>query len=220
MKARGIACTEFSRYRAGVRSVGEVAGDGRHDLGRSCGQCPRHGPRGVVHTVRAIWHFDEDEDGRMTITRRLSAFLRMLLKRRRILPAARCLGRRPRNRSGAATASAPSRRFHGGVLGAARTDTSRRRSAATAVRLCLPRFHRTRGRLIGTHCLSSMRELAARIYLYGRRRLVMDASRGVANASGDVRPFCRLPVFRAGMGWSRRTDANNSGQRTGKGRSS
>lgn len=154
-------------------------------------------------------------------SRRLSAFLRMLLKRHRILAAAQCLGRRPRSRSGAATASAPSRRLHGGVLGAARTDTSRRRSAATAVRLCLPRFHRTRGRLIGTHCLSSMRELAARIYSSDGDEWSWTHGRGVANAYQEVRPFCCLPVFRAGTGWSRRTDANKSGQRrTDKGCSS
>jgi hypothetical protein len=43
---------------------------------------------------------------------------------------------------------------------------------------------------------SSLCELAARVHLYGRRRLVMDASSGPREMlTRVVRPFLRSPVF-------------------------
>jgi hypothetical protein len=95
-------------------------------------------------------------------------------RQRRLRAAPRCSTRRLRCLRRASTPCAAAR-FHGGVLGTTRTDTRRRRSAATTARLCLPRFVRCRGFLIGTHrlvlpCASSMP-----LHLYGRRELVMDA---------------------------------------------
>jgi hypothetical protein len=140
-------------------------------------------------------------------------------RQRRLRAAPRCSTRRLRCLRRAST-PCPAARFHGGVLGTTRTDTGRRRSAATAGRLCLPRFARTRGRLVGTHGVLLMRARGPRSPLLtemtcnGRMRM---ARRTLVRACVLS---CGRPSLEPVTQCSGGIDASTGKQRTGTGRSS